>query len=126
MAFGNRLGCLALWVLIACGKGDTGDPATTQAEGPTVDLDKRCVQLAKICGDKGKHVDKITADCKQTGKKQLEKGCADKMLAAYDCYEKDLCARTDKVWSIDDLGVLAERHGKCVAARDALRACVGK
>jgi hypothetical protein len=125
MALGKRLGCLALWALIACGgKDETGEPA--KAEPPAaVDLDKRCVQLAKICGDKAKHVEKMTEACKLAAKKHVEKGCTDKVVAAYDCYETELCAKTEKVWALDDLGVLAERHGKCVAARDALRACAG-
>ncbi len=120
---------LAPWiacVLLACGKDDAGEPAKSEPPATTVDLDKRCVQLAKFCGDKGKHVDKITDSCKQAAKSQLEKGCAEKAVVAYDCYETELCARTDKVWSMDDLGVLVDRHRKCVTERDALRACAGK
>jgi hypothetical protein len=90
------------------------------------DLDKRCEQLAKGCGDKDKHVDKIVDDCKAAAKKQVDKGCVDKAVAVYDCYEKELCGKEDKVWALEDLRVLADRQNKCTAERTALKDCVGK
>ena len=48
-----------------------------------------------------------------------------KAVAAYDCYEKQLCGKGDKVWALGDLRVLSERHGKCAAERDASHACAG-
>jgi len=97
--------------------------AKTQASA--ADLDKRCEQLGNTCGDKDKHDEKITAECKQAAKEQVEKGCTDKAIAVYDCYEKELCGKGDKVWTVDDLRVLADRHNKCVAERAADRECVG-
>ena len=114
MASRQSLGCLAIAVLAMCTwmgcKGGSGAAAA---------LDKRCEQLAKACGDKDNHVAKIVEECKQAAKQQVEKGCADKATAVYDCYEKELCGGTDKVWALDDLRVLADRHKKCVAERTA-------
>jgi len=98
---------------VACSKGKT-------------DLEKRCDQLAKACGDADKHVSKIADECKAAAKKQTEKKCDAKAISAYDCYEKELCGKEDKVWALDDLRVLTDRHKKCVAERDAARDCVGK
>ena len=91
-----------------------------------VDLDGRCRHLAAACGDQSKHIDQIEVECKQLAKTQTEKGCADKATAVYECYEKELCGKADKVWAIDDLRVLGERQKKCVAERAALMTCVGK
>jgi hypothetical protein len=44
----------------------------------------------------------------------------------YDCFEKELCGKTDKVWALDDLRVLADRKNKCVAERNAVAECPGK
>ena len=109
---------------LGCGRDDSPDTTTTPP--PTADADKRCVTLAKLCGDKGKHVDKIVDQCKLAAKKERDKGCTDKVNAAYDCYERDLCGKADKVWTMADLGVLAERHKKCVAETNAVRSCVGE
>jgi hypothetical protein len=107
----------------SCKGNDKADVAATKTS--TVDLDKRCVQFGKVCGDKGKHVEKIIEDCKQASKKQIENGCTDKVIAAYDCYERELCGSGDKVWTIEDLRLLATRHNKCVAEQDAIRQCTG-
>ena len=105
--------------LAAC--KDKGDSAKTAAA-----LDTRCEQLAKTCGDKDKHVEKIVEECKAAAKKQVENGCAAKATAAYDCFEKELCGASDKVWALDDLRVLSERHNKCVAEQKASRECTEK
>ena len=110
---------LCTWTATAC--KDKGDAAKTQASA--VDFDARCAQLAKACGDNDKHVEKILEECKQVFKKQAEKGCTDKAIAVYDCYEKDLCGTVGKVWTLDDLRVLSERHGKCEAERNARLVC---
>lgn len=118
---------LALCAIAACGgnKDDKpeGDPATPSPATASAD---QCVKLAKLCGDKEKHVDKIVEECKAAMKKQADKGCTDKATAAYDCYQRDVCGKSEKVWSLVDLGVLAERHKSCVAERNALRTCVGE
>ena len=114
-----RIAAMAMCALIAC-KGKADAPA---ANG---DLDKRCDQLAKACGDNDKHAAKLVEECKQAAKKQTDKGCTAKAIAAYDCYEKDLCGKGDNVWTMDDLRVLTERHGKCVAERNASRECTDK
>jgi hypothetical protein len=59
-------------------------------------------------------------------KKHAAKGCTEKATAAYDCYQNELCGKAEKVWALPDLGVLAERHNKCIAQRNALRTCAGE
>jgi hypothetical protein len=113
---------LAVCAWTAC-KEDK-DVAETKASA--ADPDKRCVQLGKLCGDKAKHVEKMIDECKQAAKKQSENGCTDKANAVYDCYERELCGSGDKVWTIDDLRVLADRKNKCVAERTASRECAEK
>jgi len=112
------LGCLAIALAVCAGAACKKNKGTA--------LDKRCETLAKACGDEDKHITKIVEECKQAAQKQEEKKCVDKATAAYDCYEKELCGKTDKVWALDDFRVLADRHSKCVAERDAARDCVGK
>ena len=131
MAIRRLLGCLgvaalALCTWTACGE-DKGDKANVDKSTATAAaLDRRCEQLGMACGDKDKHVGKLAEECAQAAKQQLESRCADKALAAYDCYEKELCGKADKVWALDDFRVLVDRHGKCVAERNALLDCVGK
>jgi len=135
MALRTRLGCVAALVvcaLTACKNSNDsnedagGKTAPTAAPVTAEQLNKRCEQLGKTCGDKEKHEDKIADECKQVAKKQLEKGCADKAVAAYDCYEKEICGRLDKVWVMDDFRVLSDRNGKCAAERHASDECAGK
>jgi hypothetical protein len=126
MALRRLLGCLPVAALALCAWTackDKGDAA--KAHVSAADLDKRCEQLAKACGDPGKHSEKILDECKQAAKMQAESGCPDKAMAVYDCYEKELCGKGDQVWALDDLRVLAERHNKCVAERNARNECVG-
>jgi hypothetical protein len=106
--------------------GCKGSGDAKKTETSAADLDQRCERLGKACGDNDKHAEKVVTGCKQAMKEQVDKGCIDKAIAAYDCYEKELCGKTDKIWAVDDLRVLAERTGKCGAERDAVRACVGK
>ena len=89
-----------------------------------VTSDSLCSQLAKACGDNDKHVEKIFDSCKLATPKQIQKGCTDKLTTLYDCYEKQLCGKADRVWALDDLDVLADRKKECTAEREALRACV--
>lgn len=117
---------LAVCATTACKDKDKAKADVAATKTSSADLDKRCVQLAKVCGDKGKHVDKIVDECKQAAKKQVANGCTDKVIAAYDCYERELCASGDKVWTIEDLRLLATRHSKCVAEQDASRVCAEK
>lgn len=122
MALRQLLGCLVVATLVvggACGK-DKGAAPRAQ------DLPKRCEQLAKACSDTDKHIEKLTDECKQVAPTEVQKGCVDKALAAYDCYEKEICGGKDKVWTLDDLRVLAERHAKCAAETKAARECVDK
>jgi len=100
-----------------------GKPDATKAQS---DLEARCEELAKACGDNDKHVAKLLDECKLAAKTQAEKGCAAKATAAYDCYEKNLCGKADKVWALDDLRVLADRKSQCVTERTAASECVGK
>jgi hypothetical protein len=116
-ALGVSIAVLAACAWMGCkGKGD-------KAEGS--DLDARCAQLAKACADE-KHGDKLVADCKQAATKQTASSCVEMVKAAYDCFEKELCGKGEPAWTLDDLGVLADRHKKCVAERDAARNCAAK
>ena len=124
------LGCVPVAALVVCvwtgcgkDKGDKGGEGKTPASSS--DLVTRCEQLGKACGDSDKHVQKIVEECKEAAKEQVVSGCTEKAVAAYDCFQEQLCGKGDKVWALDDLRVLADRHGKCVAERDASRACVG-
>ncbi|HEU5056677.1 MAG TPA: hypothetical protein VFU21_09120 [Kofleriaceae bacterium] len=114
---------LALCAWTAC-KGDKDKKDESGTTSASADLMTRCDLLAKTCGDSDKHVQKIAAECKEAAKEQVASGCTEKALAAYDCYLRELCGKADKVWALDDLRVLSDRHGKCVAERDATGACV--
>jgi len=121
MALRRLLGCLSVVALLCTW-------AACEDEGKKMNaakLGKRCEQLAKACGDSDKHAEKLVAECTQAAKKQVEKSCTDKAIAAYDCFERELCGKSDKVWALDDFRVLSDRHGKCAAERNALRECVG-
>jgi len=126
----RRLGWAPVAALVVCAwagcgkdKKDKGEKATGPAS--SADLMTRCEQLGKACGDSDKHTQKIIEECKEAAKEQVASGCTEKAVAAYDCYEKELCGKADKVWALGDLRVLSERHGKCAAERDASHACAG-
>jgi len=127
MAPRRLLGCVCVAVLAVCawtGCKDKDKPGQTGKAPSGADLMTRCEEVGKACGELDKHVQKIVEECKLAAKDQFASGCTDKAIAAYDCYQKQLCGKSDKVWALEDLRVLSERHGKCTAERDALRACV--
>jgi hypothetical protein len=112
-------------VWVGCGKKKDEKSKEGEGNGPTMaEVLARCDQLGKACGDSEKRVGDIIAECKQAAEKQLAGGCGDAVMAAYDCYEQELCGKKDKVWALDDLRVLSERHGKCASERDASQKCV--
>ena len=119
---------MALVVWVGCGgdKEDKGGGKTEGKKATMADLLARCDQLGKACGDNDKHAGDIIAECKQGAEKQLAGGCAESAMAAWDCYEGELCGKGDKVWALDDLRVLSERHGKCAIEREANLKCVGR
>jgi hypothetical protein len=120
MALRRHVGVVvAVLALAACKSKGT-------SQGSATDLDQACEKLAKACGDSDKHVAKIVDECRAAAKPQAEKGCAAKVTAAYECFEKELCGKSDRVWTLDDLGVLADRKSKCVAERNAARDCGGQ
>ena len=119
MVLRRRFGILPVAALVLC-------TWTACKSKSAADLDKLCEEVGKTCGEKEKHVEKIVEECKQGAQVLSDKNCADKAKAVYACYEKELCGKGDPVWTIEDLRVLAERHGKCVAERKAARECVGK
>ena len=123
MGLRRLLGCLLVTlVLCACGK-DKDEPGKGMVGSGKAGLDQRCVKLATVCGDTEAHVEKILADC-QNAASTIPPACADPANAVYDCYEEELCGKGDKVWALDDLRVLADRHKKCVAERAGRRECV--
>ncbi len=94
--------------------------AACKGKGPAASsIDQRCDALAKACGDNDKHVAKLLEGCKAAGKPM----CADKLSALYDCYEKQLCGRGDRIWAFEDLGVLADRKTVCAAEKKAASEC---
>lgn len=80
-----------------------------------------CEQLAKGCGDNEKHVTAISDGCKQAA--QPAPACVAKVTALYDCYQTQLCGKTDRVWAYQDLSVLAQRKGVCAAEQKAVTEC---
>jgi hypothetical protein len=130
--------CLALaGALAACDKSDKSESAETKPEQKgssepkkdaaaeeTEKMARRCEALGKACGDKDKHQAKVLEECKEAAKQQIDKRCTDKAIAAYDCYEKEICSGLGKVWAMDDFRVLTARHGKCVAERTAAVECL--
>ncbi len=119
MAPRRALGCLVA-ALALCAAACKGKDDSKQAGG----VDAMCGQLGKTCGDNDKHAQKIADECKQAVANQAT--CADKLKAVYDCYEKDVCGKGDKVWALEDMQVLADRNNKCAAERNAVAECGGK
>ena len=111
--------------VVACASVGCNDKAPT-SKMQVADVNRACEQLGMICGDKDKHIDKLVEGCTQNAAKQVERGCAEKAIALYDCYQKQLCTGKEKVWALEDLRVLGERHKKCVTEHTALTECVGK
>ena len=124
MAAPRLLGWIPAAALAVCAWTACNDKGASPMPMDNLALGKRCEQLAKACGDSDKHIQKIAEECKRAAEKEARSGCTEKVIAAYDCYEKELCGKQDKVWTLDDLRVLSERHSKCVTARNAVRTCV--
>jgi hypothetical protein len=106
--------------MAACKSG----PAKQKASA--ADLDKRCTQIGPACGEKVKHQERMIEECQTLAKTQVEKACTDSVMALYDCYDKELCGKGDKVWALEDLKVLAARKTKCEAELKAVRECTEK
>jgi len=87
----------------------------------STDLGAMCDQLAKGCGDNEKHVTAIADGCKQAATKQG--ACAAQVGALYDCYQTQLCGKSDRVWAYEDLAVLAQRKSVCAAEQKAVTEC---
>jgi hypothetical protein len=133
MAPRRGLGCLgvaaiAALALMACKDDSKFDPRSRGKKGggeaSALDGD-RCEQMAKACSDE-KHVSKLAEECSKAGVKLGQRGCTLSAATLYECYETKLCGKADKVWTLDDLRVLAERHEVCKSEREALRECVSK
>jgi hypothetical protein len=124
MAPRRLLGCLAAAALAAGAWAGCGDDKPNAKPGAVLDS-ARCQKLAKSCSDE-KHEDKLVGECVKAADKLGPRGCNEAAVALYDCYEQKLCGKSDKVWTLDDLRVLAERHEVCDSERKALRACVTK
>lgn len=107
-------------------KADAGPKGPTEEEKKqgTEKLTARCDKLGKACGEEDKHKTKITEECKGAIKGQVDKGCADKVIAVYDCYEKDVCVKGERIWAFDDFRVLTTRNKKCVEQLKASNDCI--
>lgn len=126
MAGRRRFGWIAVaatLAVVAC--DDKSDKKSVKAPPTAAELEARCDELGKSCGDTAKHTAKIVEQCKLAVPKQVEKGCTARAFTLYDCYGGQLCGQTEKIWTLDDLGVLAERKNACAAERTALTECVG-
>jgi hypothetical protein len=88
-------------------------------------LAERCEPMAKKCGDSSR-LAKLVGECTLAATKLSDKGCVAEARAAFDCYEKKLCGKGDKVWALDDFRVLAERNKACLDEREAIAACLRK
>ena len=109
----KRIILAALLACTACkGKGDASKAGN---------LDQRCEQLAKTCGDSDKHVEALLDGCKHAATAQQP--CAAQVSALYDCYEKTVCGKGDRIWAFEDFGVLAVRNNACAAERKAVGEC---
>src|SRR5262245_54696438 len=116
---GRRLlGVVVVVIALSSCKGD--------AKKATAELEKRCLQLGAACGDTDKRTANFVDECKQAAANQAQRSCVSQTLALYDCFEKELCGKDDRVWSIGDLAVLADRHGKCKAELAAADKCAAK
>jgi hypothetical protein len=115
---------VAVLALAACNDDSKFDPRKKTAPSPALDGD-RCEEMAKACSDE-KHVSKLAGECSKAGVKLGQRGCTLSAATLYQCYETKLCGKSDKVWTLDDLRVLAERHDVCKSEREALRECVAK
>ncbi len=118
----QRLGSLAIAAVVAFAATGCKDNGSGRAPGPTA-LGPRCLRLGKVCGSEAKHVDKIVDECDAVAAKQVEKGCVESVSAQYECYEKELCGKDDKIWAFNDLSVLAKRRDKCAAEIKAAQRC---
>jgi hypothetical protein len=103
-----------------------GKDDAAKANATVADLSQKCEQLAKACGDNDKHIGKLVEECTAAANQQGAKGCPEKMIALYGCYERELCGKADKVWVLDDLRVLADRKRKCVTEQGTARECTGQ
>jgi len=103
-----------IFAVLACG-ACKGNDETSAAGKP----EQRCEQLAKACADTDKHTEKLRDECKQA----VTPTCAEKQSALYDCYEKQVCGKGDRIWALHDFSVLAERKNICVDERKAVAAC---
>jgi len=111
--------------LVTCGGNGTKPNGPAVAQDPEALVAAQCERLGQTCGDNEKHVEKISAQCKQAAMKHVEKGCTDEALAVYSCYERELCGKGNPVWALDDLRVLADRQHTCVSERRARSVCGG-
>lgn len=112
--------------MVTCGGDGTKPDRPAVAQDPEALVAAQCERLGQTCGDTDKHVEKISAQCKQAAMKHVEKGCTDEALAVYSCYERELCGKGNPVWALDDLRVLADRQHTCVSERRARSVCGGK
>lgn len=87
---------------------------------PATDPVAACDLLAKGCGDNEKHVTAIADACKQAAPAPA---CVAKVSALYDCYQTQLCGKSDRVWAFADLAVLAQRKSVCAAEQKAVTEC---
>ena len=129
MPMQQRFGCAWVLALALCAgacKDNKDEGKATGGKTTAADLDRRCEELSMACGEKDKHVEKVLDGCKAAAKQQVEKGCIAQSITAYDCYQKEVCGKADKVWAIEDLTVLSERNKKCETVRLAIRACMDK
>lgn len=125
---------LAACALVGCdddgSSGATPDAgqAKVQAQAKAVEqatkkMNERCEQLGQTCGQKDKHKETIAKECKEAAKKHVATGCVTQGVAMYDCYEKKLCTKDERIWALDDFRVLAKRVKQCVDERVALQKC---
>ncbi len=104
---------------------DTPKDATKAAPPEPVPLPTQCERLGHACGDTAKHITAVIAQCKDGVADLTAKKCDAQANKLYECYAAKVCGKNAKIWALEDLRVLAQRHHQCAAEATALQSCVG-
>jgi serine/threonine-protein kinase len=126
------VGLLLVVAIVTCGGGGGGSKksapvaATNKpAAAKPVDLPTQCERLGYACGDTAKHITAVIEQCKRGAADLATKKCVAQANKLYECYQAKVCGKDAKIWALEDLRVLAQRHHACAAEATALQTCAG-
>lgn len=131
LAIAAGAGLLLVVAIVTCagsGGSKKAPPVAVTDKAPAakpVDLPTQCERLGHACGDTAKHITAVIAQCKTGATDLVAKNCVEQATKLYACYEAKVCGKDSKIWALEDLRVLAERHHKCAAEAAALQRCTG-